>query len=214
MHNSMHHTRADGAHHPVANCNIYLSLKTGQGIHADNEVFWRANGTSFPAEFWSYPIRKEGQVVGSVVTFLDIAERSRAQEALRKSKDAAEVGSRAKSEFLANMSHEIRTPMNGIIGMTELALDTDLTGEQREYLTLVKSSADSLLHLINNILDFSKIDAGKLELEQTQFGIRDLFSDTLKTLAVRADKKQLELSARVSLKSHVPSWETRRGCVN
>src|SRR4030088_850944 len=93
--------------------------------------------------------------------------------------------------------------MNGIIGMTGLALETRLTTEQREYLGLVKSSADSLLHLINDILDFSKVEAGKLELEETEFKIRDLFSDTLKSLAVRADQKHLEISARVS--ARVPS---------
>src|ERR1700730_8973893 len=198
MHRVMHHTHTDGTHYAVEDCNIYLSLKTGEAVHSDEEIFWRADATSFPAEFWSHPIRKEGEIVGAVVTFLDITERKRAEEALRKSKDAAEAGSRAKSEFLANMSHEIRTPMNGIIGMTDLALDTDLTGEQREYLSLVKSSAESLLHLINDILDFSKIEAGKFELEETEFEIRNLFSNTLKTLAVRADKKNLELSVRVS----------------
>ena len=170
----------------------------GEGIHSDEEVFWRADGTSFPVEFWAYPIRKEGEIVGAVVTFLDITERKRAQAALLEAKEAAEAGSRAKSEFLANMSHEIRTPMNGIIGMTDLALDTTLTAEQRDYLNLVKSSADSLLHVINDILDFSKIEAGKLELEKTEFEIRDLLEDTLKTLALRADKKLLEMLARVS----------------
>jgi len=198
MHKVMHHSRADGSRYAVTDCSIYSSLKTGEGIHLDSEVFWRADGVAFPSEFWSYPIRKEGEIVGAVVTFLDITERKLAEEALRKSKEEAEAGSRAKSEFLANMSHEIRTPMNGIIGMTDLALDTELTGEQREYLSLVKSSADSLLHLINDILDFSKIEAGKFELEKTEFEIRDLFSDTLKSLAVRANKKHLELSARVS----------------
>ena len=202
MHKVMHHSHADGSRYAVTECSIYSSLKTGKGIHSDREVFWRADGVAFPSEFWSYPIRKEGEVVGAVVTFLDITERKLAEEALRKSKEEAEAGSRAKSEFLANMSHEIRTPMNGIIGMTDLALDTELTGEQREYLSLVKSSADSLLHLINDILDFSKIEAGKFELEKTQFEIRDLFSDTLKSLAVRANKKHLELSARVA--SEVP----------
>src|SRR5258708_13806920 len=88
--------------------------------------------------------------------------------------------------------------MKGISGMRGLGLDTELTGDQREYLRLVKSSADSLLHLINDILDFSKIEAGKLELEETQFDIRDLLSDTLKTLAIRADQKHLELSTRGS----------------
>jgi two-component system sensor histidine kinase/response regulator len=198
MHEVMHHSRADGTPYPIEECNIAITLRLGEGIHSDEEIFWRADGTKFPVEFWAYPIRKEDEAVGAVVTFLDITERKRAQAALLEAKEAAEAGSRAKSEFLANMSHEIRTPMNGIIGMTDLALDTTLTPEQRDYLALVKSSAHSLLHVINDILDFSKIEAGKLELEKTEFEIRDLFRDTLKTLAQRVDEKPLEICARVS----------------
>jgi two-component system, sensor histidine kinase and response regulator len=197
-HQTMHHSRADGSHYPIEECPIVRSRSSGEGIHSESEVFWRADGTCFPAEYWAYPIRKQGEVVGAVITFLDITIRKRAQAALLEAKEAAEAGSRAKSEFLANMSHEIRTPMNGIIGMTELALDTPLSAEQRDYLNLVKSSADSLLHIINDILDFSKIEAGRLELEEMEFRIRDLFKDTLKTLAVRADKKKTELTMRVS----------------
>ena len=127
---------------------------------------------------------------------LDRKVRERTKE-LAAATEMAEEANQAKSEFLANMSHEIRTPLNGIIGMTELALDTPLTGEQREYLSMVKSSADSLLSILNDILDFSKIEMRKLELERIPFSVRDHLAELVKPLALRAEQKGIELVCHV-----------------
>ncbi len=128
----------------------------------------------------------------------DVTERKRVEMALQQAKEAAEAANQAKSQFLANMSHDIRTPMNGIIGMTGLVLDSHLTEEQREYLTVVKASADSLLRLLDDILDFAKIEARKLDLEPLEFRLRETLDTTLKALAVRAHTKGLELAGRIA----------------
>ena len=123
----------------------------------------------------------------------DAIKRKRAVEALKKAKDRAEQAERNKSTFLANMSHEIRTPMNGILGLTDLLLQSDISGHQRGYLELVRSSADRLLKLINDILDFSKIEAGKLELNVAAFSLRHTIADALEILAITAAKKNIAL---------------------
>jgi signal transduction histidine kinase/CheY-like chemotaxis protein len=123
----------------------------------------------------------------------EIAERKRTELELLKAKEAAEQASRVKSEFLANMSHEIRTPMNGILGMTELALATDSKPEQHTYLEVVRNSAESLLTVINEILDFSKVEAGKLELDLVDLDLRECLTGTIASMTVRAQQKGLRL---------------------
>ena len=175
------------------------ALRNGHEMSSDVLQYHR-NGRTMWVELRLIPIRDDsGELARWIGIEADITARHQTEEALRAAKQSAEMSNRAKSEFLANMSHEIRTPLNAVVGMTELALTTELNSEQRDYLNCVQTSADALLGLLNDVLDVSKIEAGKMEIENVTFNLAELVRETLKALAVKAHDKGLELAVHMPM---------------
>ena len=193
-----HRLIQSGLHPPVFFADLWKTIAAGRVWHGEicnrdrsGALYW-VNASIVPL------LSEDGRPEQYIAIRTDISARKEAERALLLAKEVAEQANKVKSDFLANMSHEIRTPMNGIIGMTELALDTELNTEQREYLDLVKVSAHALLNIVNDILDFSKIEAGRLDIETIEFSLEQMLRDTLKSLAVRAHQKNLELLLHIA----------------
>lgn len=324
MHLLIHHTHLNGSDYPRNNCKILETLQLGKSIHIQDEILWRKDGTSFPAEYWSSPIRRGDEIVGAVIVFEDatqkqIDDRTRAEfaaivessrdaiigkslkgiirtwnraaeelygysaseaigqpystlvcqgddsessvqeirnedsnapvEVVRRRKDGilidvgitesaiqdargnvigtasierdisvrirrekeleaarrnAEVANQTKTEFLANISHELRTPMNGVLGMLQVALEEQLPAALRDYLTTAHDSAETLLLLLDELLDFSRLETGQFEIISEPFDVHTEIDTALKALALRAHKKGLELI--IDIDSNVPTW--------
>ncbi len=208
MHDTVHHSKADGSPYPKEECPMYAAFKSGELQHVDYEYLWRKDGSSFPVEYTSTSIQNDqGEVIGAVVTFKDITERKKSEEVIAQAayavkqknlelalaRDEALAAARSKSEFLATMSHEIRTPLNGISGMAEVLLTTEITSEQKDMLNTINNCCSSLMGLINDILDSSKMEAGKLQLECIPFDLRTLIEEVLDVCSSPAALKHLEL---------------------
>jgi len=176
---------------------VCLMQTQGSVSEFESQVYRKDGSVIWTSEKARTVVNEKGKTLYYEGFVEDITERKRTAEELRQAKEAAEAANRTKSQFLANMSHEIRTPLNGIIGMTELALGTNLTDEQREYLEIARSSSASLLSLINDILDFSKVEAGKLQLNPAEFRLRATLDHMFNTLAMRAQRKGLELACNI-----------------
>ena len=180
MHDLVHHTRPSGEPYPMTECQIYRAFREGRGVHVDDEVMFRRDGERFWAEYWSYPMRRGDELVGSVLTFLDITERREVEQQLQRAKALAEDASAAKSQFMANMSHELRTPMNAILGYSEMLMedaDDAGLGEMVEDLTKINAAGKHLLELINAVLDLSKIEAGRMDLHVEDFEVEELLAE-------------------------------------
>ena len=201
QHAFLHHTRPDGTPHPEESCGICMTASTARGHVSQDDVFWRRDGTSFPVEYQSTPVRESEGVVGTVVTFRDVEARRRANRELVRAKEEAEAANAAKSEFLARMSHELRTPLNSVIGFSNVLRKNkagNLNAIDLSYLERIGTNGVQLLALINDILDLSKIEAGKVSVELSLVEIGALVEGTLVQLGGR------RLKEGVSVQSVVP----------
>lgn len=174
-------------------CPIQFTLTEGTVSHIETDNFFRSDGSDFLVEYVCTPVVENGQIIGAVIIFQDITEKREIEIAIREARDAALETARIKAAFLANVSHEIRTPLNGIVGVANLLSETDLSTEQRALVEMLRESVDLLLSTVNEILDYSKIEAGKLKLENVEFNLRKLIGKTVNLFQPAVRQKGLRL---------------------
>jgi PAS domain S-box-containing protein len=214
IHEMIHHTRANGSAYPKQQCRVRLATLKGESHHADDEVHWRKDGSSFPVEWWSHPIMQDNKIIGSVVTFIDITDRRQAERALQKAHGELEVrvqerteelekANNAKTEFLSRMSHELRTPLNAVIGFSDiLKRKLDVDDKMHRHALLINNAGQHLLTLIEEILDLSRIDSGNIEIHLASIQLEPLIEETISFVHPQAEERgiSIELSDCSELK--------------
>lgn len=203
QHRTIHHTKPDGSPYSRNDCPIYKAITDGTIQHVNDEVFWRKDGTSFPVEYVSSPMKVDGKTIGAVVTFKDRTQELKKEKELFKAVEKYQKALKVRSAFLANMSHEIRTPLYGMMGMTTLLkdyLEKPMTQGVKEKflekLELLDQSGDTLLSIVNDILDFSKLDAGKMEAESLPFDLHHMMKDVKNIFEMQIAEKGLSLTCQ------------------
>jgi PAS domain S-box-containing protein len=197
QHPLTHHTHADGTPYPKEECPIYAASRDGNVHHAEQDLFWRLDGSSFPVEYLATPIREGERAVGAVVVFRDITLRRQAESALREAQHQAEEANRGKTQFLAMMGHELRTPLNGVLGITGLLSQTELSATQRDLLRALKGSAESLLVIMNGILEFTEIEAGAVQTRAGDFHLPGAVHTAMAPFLAEAQKRGLSLTEEI-----------------
>ncbi len=238
IHQLIHHSHADGTPLAIDQCRATQTYLSGKRADVDDEVFWRADGSQFPVEYHSHPIFHENALIGAVVTFSDISERKKAEQALqtahkqladerallaqRVEERTAELNlanaelektAKAKDAFLASMSHELRTPLTTIMGLTEFLSDQlygPLNENQEKALDTIQESSQHLLALINDVLDVAKVEAGKMELSWDEVPVQQLAESSLRLIHQQAQKKGLQVSTRIDPDVHIIRGDPRR----
>ncbi len=193
MHQLIHHSRSDGSILNEKECQIYKSLWREESVHVADEVFWRADGTCFPVEYWSNPIFVDGKAEGSVISFFNITERKQAEEKIREASAKAERANEAKSAFLSRVSHELRTPMNAVLGFAQLMGMGELSPSHRKGVNHIINSGKHLLGLINEILDISDIEAGKLPIVTEPVQFKTILNEVLDELRPEATARFVKM---------------------
>jgi two-component system CheB/CheR fusion protein len=192
MHQLIHHTRPDGTTYPAEQSPIYLALRHREGTHVDDEVLWRADGTSFPAEYWSHPIFRGSDVIGAVVTFLDVTERRKAEQEIRD-------GVQRREQFLAMLSHELRNPLAAILSATRVLESAGWTDSTcRSAGEVVARQAHHMARLLDDLLDVARITRGRIVLRKAPIDLRETARSAIEALGPFMTDRETKLSVEIS----------------